>query len=185
MRHVLALAPLALLICLLVAVLPAPSGSTSAPSAATPLDPADAAGVDAVLDELHRAAAAADGPRYFALFTPTAVFLGTDATERWTLDEFRAYAKPHFDAGKGWDYTSVERHLVPVPAAAAGGMVAVVLFDELLDNAKLGRCRGSGALVRTGDAWKIAQYNLSIPVPNDLALPVVELIRAANIRTKP
>lgn len=42
-------------------------------------------------------------------------------------------------------------------------------FDEDLESAGLGAVRGSGVLVRDprSGAWKIAQYNLSIPIPND------------------
>src|SRR4051812_38120578 len=58
-----------------------------------------------VLDALHNSASKADAAKYFALFAPDAVFLGTDATERWTVDEFKAFAKPYFDQGKGWTYT--------------------------------------------------------------------------------
>jgi hypothetical protein len=32
----------------------------------------------------------------------------------------------------------------------------------------MGPCRGSGVLVKQDGAWKIAQYNLSVPIPNDL-----------------
>ena len=39
-----------------------------------------------VLDDWHAAAAAADEDRYFAHFAPDAIFLGTDASERWTRD---------------------------------------------------------------------------------------------------
>ncbi len=41
-------------------------------------------------------------------------------------------------------------------------------FDEALDTPNMGPCRGSGVLVRAGDTWRIAQYNLSVPIPNDL-----------------
>ena len=51
------------------------------------------------LDALHVAASKADGERYFALFAPDAVFLGTDATERWTLEEFKNYAGERFKTG--------------------------------------------------------------------------------------
>src|SRR5581483_3168759 len=97
-----------------------------------------AAEAAATLDDFHAAAAAADGARYFGHFAADGVFLGTDATERWTLDEFRAYAKPHFDAGKGWTYHAKDRH---VSVDTKG---AYAWFDELLENAKLGTCRGSG-----------------------------------------
>ncbi len=125
----------------------------------------------AVLDDFHAAASAADGARYFGHFAQDGVFLGTDATERWTLEAFRAYAKPHFDQGKGWTYKVKERHL----DVDKGG--AYAWFDEALENAKLGACRGSGVLRREAGAWKIVQYDLTIPIPNDLALEVAERIR--------
>lgn len=136
------------------------------PAAAT----ADTA-IEKVLDALHQAASNADAERYFGLFAPDAVFFGTDPEERWTLDEFRDYTEARFSAGDGWTYEVVERHVVVAP----DGRVA--WFDEALDNERYGRCRGTGVLVLGDGGWKIAQYNLSIPIPNDLALTVVDLIR--------
>ena len=37
---------------------------------------------------------------------------------------------------------------------------------------------GTGVVRKIGDTWKIAHYNLTIPIPNDLAKSVVEMIRA-------
>jgi hypothetical protein len=128
----------------------------------------------AVLDDFHDAASKADFGRYFSHWTDQSVFLGTDAGERWVGEQFRAFAKPIFEKGKGWMYRAHDRHLSPVDAAAA----ETVLFDELLDNEKLGLCRGSGLLQRVGGEWKVMQYNLSIPIPNEKALEVAELIRA-------
>ena len=51
---------------------------------------------------------------------------------------------------------------------AYGGQRKVAWFDEALETPNLGPCRGSGVLIATQAGWKIAQYNLSIPVPNDL-----------------
>lgn len=134
-------------------------------------------GVERTLDTLHAAAARADEAAYFELYTPDAVFLGTDATERWTLDEFKAYAKPHFAAGRGWTYTVIERRVTLGP----DGQTA--WFDERLQNAKLGECRGSGVLVHgDGDRWRIAQYNLTIPIPNELAEEVAGRIRSQQGR---
>src|SRR5262245_62071555 len=65
----------------------------------------EARSVAAVLDMLHAAAAKADGKLYFKLFTDDAVFIGTDATERWTIAEFKDYAMKRFETGKGWTYT--------------------------------------------------------------------------------
>ncbi|MEM6928706.1 MAG: nuclear transport factor 2 family protein, partial [Myxococcota bacterium] len=53
--------------------------------------------IEEVLDGLHRAASEADADAYFGRFTPDAVFIGTDPTERWTLDAFRTWAEPRFE----------------------------------------------------------------------------------------
>ena len=118
--------------------------------------------VAGVLDGWHAAAAAADEEKYFAVFTPDAVFLGTDATERWTRDEFRKYAHPFFAKGKAWSFKAVSRWIT----FSADRRVA--WFDEALDTPNLGPCRGSGVLVVGAGGWKIAQYNLSVPIPNEL-----------------
>jgi len=125
--------------------------------------------VAAVLDDWHDAAARADEARYFAHFAPYAVFLGTDATERWNVDAFRAYAHPHFAAGKAWRFRAVRRSLT-----IAGD---VAWFDEDLATEKLGPARGSGVLVRREGEWRIVQYDLSIPIPND-RFPAVRAIIA-------
>lgn len=134
------------------------------------------AGAAATLDRMHTAASAADGVTYFAQFTPDARFIGTDATERWSLAEFRAYAEPYFAQGRGWTYTPRDRVMTLAPLDCR----CIVWFDELLDNAGYGETRGSGVLRLTDDGWKIEQYVLSIPVPNDKARAVVTLIQAAD-----
>ncbi len=123
------------------------------------------------LDELHAAASAADFDRYFSLFAEQAVFLGTDATERWTRTEFMAYVRPHFDRGRGWTYRPIERHI----HLSEDGSIA--WFDERLDNDSYGETRGTGVLQWDGGSYLIAQYNLTIPVPNEVATEVVEIIR--------
>ncbi|HUB09388.1 MAG TPA: nuclear transport factor 2 family protein [Myxococcales bacterium] len=125
-----------------------------------------------VLDDLHAAAAAADEARYFAHFAPDAVFLGTDPGERWTIEAFRAYAHPRFAAGKGWTY-------VPRPGRHVAVDGEVAWFDEVLDNAKYGACRGTGVLRRVGGAWRVAQYSLTFLVPNRLAERVTALVKSA------
>jgi ketosteroid isomerase-like protein len=127
----------------------------------TPVPSAEGA-VGAVLDDWHAAAAAADGTRYFGHFTPDAVFLGTDATERWSLEEFRRYAHPYFAKGKAWSFKAVERHVSFSPDRS------VAWFDERLDTPNLGPARGSGVLLQTPAGWKISHYNLSVPIPNAL-----------------
>jgi hypothetical protein len=44
----------------------------------------------------------------------------------------------------------------------------VAWFDEALDTRNLGPARGSGVLERGADGtWRVAQYNLTITVPNE------------------
>jgi len=143
------------------------AGACAAPPSAS--DPRDA--VARVLDDFHAAAAASDGDRYFAHFTDDGVFLGTDATERWTVAEFRAYAEPFFAKGKGWTYHPWERFV----GLSADG--ATAWFDERLSHGRYGELRGTGVLRLEHGRWRIAQYNLAFPVPNDLALDLVERIR--------
>ncbi|MHC4846577.1 MAG: nuclear transport factor 2 family protein [Planctomycetota bacterium] len=126
------------------------------------------------LDDFHAAAGRADGKRYFSLFARDAVFLGTDATERWSVEEFKDYAEPYFSQGQGWTYVPTERHV----RVRRNGRVA--WFDERLHNEKYGEVRGSGVLVREDGRWRIAQYNLAFPVPNDLVGDLVERIRAQD-----
>jgi ketosteroid isomerase-like protein len=132
--------------------------------------PSAEAAVAAVLDDWHAAAAAADEKRYFGQFAPDAVFLGTDATERWTVEEFRHYAHPYFAKGKAWSFKAVERHVSFSPDRS------VAWFDELLDTPNLGPARGSGVLLRVRGAWKIAHYDLSVPIPNELMKEIKQRI---------
>jgi hypothetical protein len=130
--------------------------------------------VDSVLDDWHRAAATADEARYFGHFASNGVFMGTDATERWTVAEFRQWAKEPFQRRSAWDFHPRNRHV----SFSADG--ATAWFDEMLDTPNLGVCRGSGVLVLEGGKWKIAQYNLSVPIPNSIVSALVKEIAAAK-----
>lgn len=134
-------------------------------------EPARHDSINDTLDALHDAASKAQEDRYFRLFSDNAIFLGTDATERWTKEQFRAYAHERFSQGKGWTYTVARRNIF------LSHDRRTAWFDEELNNEKYGPCRGTGVLVREDGHWKIAQYNLTIPVPNDLAETVVKMIR--------
>lgn len=131
--------------------------------APAPVDEAkERTAIATALDDFHDAAAHADEARYFGHFADEAVFLGTDATERWDVPAFRRYAHPHFAKGKAWAFHAVRRAIV----MDAAGRVA--WFDEDLATENLGPARGSGVLLRDpAGTWKIAQYNLAITVPNE------------------
>ena len=128
--------------------------------------------VSATLDSLHSKASQADFDGYFGLYSDRAIFLGTDATERWNLEQFKNYTRPHFSRGNGWTYHSVDRYIYISPDGNTAW------FDESLNNASLGITRGSGVLELQAGTWKISQYNLTIPIPNELAGQVVSQIRA-------
>ena len=131
----------------------------------------DRASVDMVLDEFHAAAAAADEERYAATMTDDVVFLGTAPGERWEGAVWRDFVHSFFSRGKGWAYEPSDRTVV----IAEDGHVA--WFDETVENRHFGACRGSGVLRRKGGEWRVAQYNLAIPVPDDLVPELVEKIR--------
>jgi uncharacterized protein (TIGR02246 family) len=140
-------------------------------SCATLNVPQETAAVNAVIDDWHRAAAQADETRYFNHMTPDAVFLGTDATERWDAQSFRAFAHPYFAKGTAWTFTPKSRHVMLDPDGDTAW------FDESLDSASYGECRGTGVLRRVAGEWKIAHYNLTIPIPNALAKEFVARIK--------
>ncbi len=124
--------------------------------------------IASALDDFHDAAAKADEARYFGHFAPDGVFLGTDATERWEVAAFRAYAHPYFAKGKAWSFRGARRRI------AVRGDIA--WFEEDLDTENLGPARGSGVLVWRDGRWLIEQYVLSITVPNDRFKAVKDLL---------
>jgi len=78
--------------------------------------------IDGVLNSFHQAASDADGALYFSLFAEDAVFIGTDATERWSVEEFKTFAEPYFSKGRGWTYTKTQRHVIwNMPWNGCGG----------------------------------------------------------------
>ena len=139
-------------------------------------DDAMEAEVGAVLDSLHASAASADAGTYFSLFTPEATYVGTAVEEVWTLDEFRRYAAPIFASGRGWTYRPVRRS---VHVSLLGGLA---WFEEVLEHDTYGAVRGSGVLQYMSEGWRIEQYVLSFPVPNEIAGEVTARIRAADGR---
>ncbi|MTI31580.1 nuclear transport factor 2 family protein, partial [Xanthovirga aplysinae] len=121
------------------------------------------------LDSWHRAAAKADSLGYFGKIAQDGIYLGTDAGERWTRDEFWAFAKPYFEKGKAWDFKATKRNI----EISSEGEYA--WFDELL-NTWMGTCRGSGVLKKEGGQWIIQHYNLTLTVPNEKMNEVIGVI---------
>ena len=117
----------------------------------------------------HLAATQANATAYFGSIADNGIFIGTDATERWNKKQFYAFAKPHFDKGKAWDFKAYGRS---VHVSNDGKFV---WFSELLTT-WMGVCRGSGILEKTSQGWKIQQYHLSVTVPNDLIRDFITLV---------
>lgn len=136
----------------------------------------EAVQVAAVLDRLNMASTSADSAAYFGLFTPDARFIGTDATEHWTLPQFRAFAEPYFARGRGWSYPATERKITIAPIECR----CIAWFEEKLTNTSYGETRGSGVLRLTDDGWKIEQYVLSFAIPNDKSDAVVAAVRGTD-----
>ena len=139
--------------------------------------------IDDLLDNWHAAASQGDPEGYFGVMTDDAVFIGTDANERWDLAAFtEAFREPYFarpalpgEPGPyqpAWVYVPRDRSIVFSKAGRTAW------FDELLDHAKYGVARGTGVLVRDGGEWRIAQYCLTFPIPNALAPELTARIRA-------
>lgn len=124
--------------------------------------------IEKVLDAWHMAASNADFDAYFGKMTRDAVFIGTDATENWQNEEFKAFSKPYFDRGKAWSFTAVQRNIY------LNATKDFAWFDELLDT-QMKLCRGSGVLKKENGQWKIAHYVLSIAVPNENVDELIEM----------
>jgi len=124
------------------------------------------------LEDFHDAAAKADETRYFAHFTEDAIFMGSDATERWTKSEFQAWAKPFFSRGKAWTFVAIRR-VVHVDGAGK-----IAWFDEDLKSDGLGPSRGSGVLVFKDGKWRITHYNLTLTIPNERLDHVKDVLTA-------
>lgn len=188
--------------------------------------------VDETLDEFHEAASNADRDAYFALLwqqkseTDSSgdggggfCFMGTDATERWTLLEFQKYVTHRFAQGQGWTYRPLSRNIVyhhyqprsQQPKIKPSSLLdqgkeqsiykstttnrameedfssssTVAWFDEILQHDRFGIARSSGVVVRitndndnetSDNTWKIAQYHLTVPIPNPLMDSFVDMI---------
>jgi ketosteroid isomerase-like protein len=124
--------------------------------------------INIVLNNWHKAAAAAQFEAYFNIMSDNSIFIGTDASENWNKAEFMTYSKPYFDKGKAWSFTALERHIY----FSNDGKTA--WFDELL-NTQMKICRGSGVMQIENGSWKIKHYVLSMTIPNENSNDVIKI----------
>ena len=126
--------------------------------------------IDELLTNWHKAAAEADLKGYFGKMTDDAIYLGTDASEHWTKEEFFKFCKPYFDKGKAWTFKAKSRTIYYSENSK------IAWFDEVLET-WMGDCRGSGVLVYNKKAgWKIKHYNLAVAVPNNVIKEYIKLL---------
>jgi hypothetical protein len=123
-----------------------------------------------LLDQWHLAAAEAREDIYFGLLADDAVFIGTDAGERWNKKEFMEWAWPYFQRASAWVFRAEKREI----CISSGGNFA--WFDELLYSKSYWRCRGSGVLEKIDGKWLIRQYVLSFTIPNDKVSEIMPFI---------
>jgi len=116
--------------------------------------------VNAFVDRWHDDAANTR-PDYWDKFAPEGVFIGTDKSEIWTRDEFKAWAKRFWDRKKAWSFTAQKRNVYFSPDKK------YVWWDEQL-NTQFGTAQASGVLHNTGHGFLIDHYQLSLAVPNPL-----------------
>lgn len=124
--------------------------------------------INQALNSWHKAAAEANFEAYFAPIAEDGIYIGTDATENWNKEAFKTFAKPYFDKGKAWNFTTIERNIF------LSEDKKTAWFDELLDT-QMKICRGSGVLKKIDGQWKIAHYVLSVAVPNENVDEVVKI----------
>jgi len=133
--------------------------------------------IDSLLTGWHLAASEADTV-FFDYLDSTAIYIGTDATERWTKKEFSDFAMPYFKKGKAWDFKTRERKIY----FADKGKIA--WFNETLDT-WMGICRSSGVLkMNSKEEWKIVHYHLSCTVPNEKVQLFIQLMENDSISKK-
>lgn len=125
--------------------------------------------VNAFVDRWHSDAAHAR-PAYFDKIAKDGVYIGTDKSERWRRDEFKTWAKPHFQRKSAWAFKVIRRNVY------FSDDKAIIWFDELLDT-KMGICQASGVMRRKGGSFEIVHYQLSMAVPNEVGSQVTRLIK--------
>lgn len=107
---------------------------------------------------------------YFDKIAKDGVYIGTDRSELWTRDAFKAWAKKYFDAKSAWTFKATRRNVY------ASGDKSLIWFDELLDTKNMGHAMASGVIRKTATGFEIVHYQLSVAVPNAVVDQVTGII---------
>ncbi len=126
--------------------------------------------INRLLDRWHLAATQAEEEIFFDFtMADDAIYIGTDASELWTKEEMKIWAKDIFQRETAWDFTVKSRNIY------FSKNKKVAWFDEILDT-WMGVCRGSGVLEKSKGKWKLKHYHLAIAVPNELVQEYLKLL---------
>lgn len=148
--------------------------SLSAQAQITSADAAYRKQINAFIDEWHDDAANAR-MAYFDKIAPNGIYIGTDKTELWNREQFKAWAKRFFDRKSAWSFKATKRNVYLSPDKQ------FIWFDELLDT-QMGPCQASGVIRKTDKGFAIEHYQLSIAVPNEVADKVTKLVKEYESR---
>lgn len=126
--------------------------------------------INRVLDSWHERASVAD-TTYFEMFAENAMYLGTDAKEIWTAQEFENLYMSYFKRGNAWNFKKKDRNVY------LGNFGHYAWIDESLDT-WMGLCRGTAIMEKnlTGE-WRIKHYSLTVLVPNEIVKDYVNLLK--------
>ena len=130
--------------------------------------------IGAFIDEWHDDAANAR-LAYFDKIAPNGIYIGTDKTELWNREQFKAWAKRFFERKSAWSFKSVKRNIYMSPDKN------FIWFDELLDT-QMGPCQASGVMRKTAKGFEIEHYQLSMAIPNEVADKVTKLVKDAEAK---
>ncbi len=130
-----------------------------------------------LMNNWHQAAANANQEVFFGSMTADAVYLGTDASERWNREELRDWSKTFFERDTAWAFVPTKREVY------FSNNQRVAWFEEYL-NTWMGPCRASGVLVKMEGDWKIKHYDLSVMIPNDLVKDFIALVKMGGFKKK-
>ena len=146
--------------------------SSGAFAAAPVSDAAYRKQINAFVDEWHDDAAHAR-LAYFDKIAPNGIYIGTDKTELWNREQFKAWGKRFFERKSAWSFKSVKRNVY------MSADRKFIWFDELLDT-QMGPCQASGVIRKTDNGFEIEHYQLSIAIPNEVADKVSKMVKESE-----